>query len=225
MKSTANVLDQEKVREIRVGSDYYKIPAKQLAYEFGISVVTAHQVIARKTWKHVDAPCDGMAGSEGCYSKSIYARGASDDLSYNGVHQRLRRVLGDASNYACVDCGKEAQQWSLTITESTVIYSGRNGKSRLLLPFSRNLDDYDTRCGSCHVKRDNQSVRGSTNGNSKLVEEEVLEIRYLFDNKANRQEIADYYDVSLAAVYKIGSRDYWSWLAEEEGGDAQHGEG
>lgn len=140
-----------------------------------------------------------------------------DSISYNGMHQRLRRVLGNANLFSCVDCGKQASQWSLTITSNTVVFFGVNAgaRNKRKLPYSKDMSDYSPRCGSCHVDRDNPFVRGSTNGNAKLTEVDVLDIRFLFDNGANRQEIADHFDVSLSTVNKIGARDYWSWLEEE----------
>lgn len=60
---------------------------------------------------------------------------------YQMVHQELRKTRGSATNYTCVDCPNQAQDWSYN--------QGGGG-----LPFSTNLDDYEPRCRKCHSKLD-----------------------------------------------------------------------
>lgn len=96
------------------------------------------------------------------------------NIGYNGMHQRLRRLLGKASCFSCVDCGKSAKHWSLTISDSTVVFyeSVTVGDTTSVLAFSRNLNDYDSRCASCHFLRDKP--------NAKLTAEQVREIRAVY---------------------------------------------
>lgn len=54
------------------------------------------------------------------------------------LHKRLYRKYGKAAEQICVDCGKQARDWSL---KSGHEYSDRR-------------EDYDPRCKSCHVKYD-----------------------------------------------------------------------
>ena len=57
-------------------------------------------------------------------------------LTYKGMHTKLRRELGPASDYMCDDCGKPANEWS---------FEGGN---------DQDLDNYGARCYSCHRKYD-----------------------------------------------------------------------
>lgn len=71
-----------------------------------------------------------------------------DSCSYTAVHQRLRHVRGSASKYQCVDCGRQAKQWSYNhdATNELVSESG--------LPYSSDLAHYSPRCVACHKKFD-----------------------------------------------------------------------
>ena len=60
-------------------------------------------------------------------------------IKYRAAHATVARVRGKASDHTCVDCGKQAQEWS---------YAQRKG-------YSENLDDYAPRCRSCHQRYDN----------------------------------------------------------------------
>ena len=56
------------------------------------------------------------------------------------MHRRIHREYGPAKNYWCVDCGKQALDWSL-----------EEGKT-----YSDNIEDYGPRCRSCHVRHDDK---------------------------------------------------------------------
>jgi hypothetical protein len=58
----------------------------------------------------------------------------STDVAYVGAHYRVYKARGKARDYPCVDCGKQAAEWS-----------HRNGPG-----FSDDPNDYDPRCGRCH---------------------------------------------------------------------------
>jgi hypothetical protein len=76
--------------------------------------------------------------------------------SFSAIHQRLRKIRGLATNYACVDCGKPAQHWSY---DHACPDERRDFK--LGLPFSIDLDHYQPRCVPCH-KRLDLAVGGET---------------------------------------------------------------
>lgn len=61
---------------------------------------------------------------------------------YSAVHLRLKVSRGKAADFLCVDCGQQANHWSYK-------YGGGGG-----LSYSANLDDYEPRCRSCHMKLD-----------------------------------------------------------------------
>lgn len=56
------------------------------------------------------------------------------------MHKRIHRRFGPAKNLKCVDCLKQALDWSL-----------KPG-----LKYSDNVYDYEPRCRSCHVKLDDK---------------------------------------------------------------------
>ena len=71
---------------------------------------------------------------------SLVRRGRhkTDNPGYWGVHARLRRERGSASNYECVTCTAPARTWA---------YKEPTG-------FSSNLEDYRPMCSSCHILQD-----------------------------------------------------------------------
>lgn len=61
-------------------------------------------------------------------------------LTMAGLHARVKRRLGSASQYRCVDCGKQAQDWS-------------NVSHKYKHEF-----DFVPRCKSCHAIYDKKGV-------------------------------------------------------------------
>lgn len=70
-----------------------------------------------------------------------------DDIGYSGVHTRLRKDRGSASNYPCTDCGQPAEHWSYD-------HDDLNEKLATEGPYSTNLDHYSARCVPCHKRFD-----------------------------------------------------------------------
>ena len=62
-------------------------------------------------------------------------------LSIKNVHDRIIRKFGKASRYKCIDCKKQARDWS------------NNDRKKYTLNFER----YKPRCTFCHRKYDNFS--------------------------------------------------------------------
>lgn len=69
---------------------------------------------------------------------------AGGDISYMGMHQRLRRLRGSSLDYLCVDCGKNAQQWSYDHAGQAEERDSEFGK------YSVDPSDYSPRCIPCH---------------------------------------------------------------------------
>lgn len=63
-------------------------------------------------------------------------------VTYEGAHIRVRVARGDASGYACIDCGGHARQWALTGRRRHADAKGR--------PYSTDIDDYSPMCIRCH---------------------------------------------------------------------------
>lgn len=72
-------------------------------------------------------------------------------ITYRGMHLRLTRIKGRASDLDCADCGRPARDWAYNhsgISERWEFVTG------YLLPFSTDPDQYDALCRSCHVRKD-----------------------------------------------------------------------
>jgi hypothetical protein len=74
-------------------------------------------------------------------------------ISYRSAHRRAEAAKGPASTHRCVDCGNQAQDWSLR-HDAAETYEGRNGKHFCL--YSGNPDDYEPRCKGCHLAYDRE---------------------------------------------------------------------
>jgi 5-methylcytosine-specific restriction endonuclease McrA len=87
------------------------------------------------------------------------------------------------------------------------------------------LENLQWLCRSCHVRAHSKlrrqqgwpppppAPRGEANPSSKLIEEEVLEIRDLYaTGECTQQELADEFDVTQAAISLIVRRKKWDWL-------------
>lgn len=70
-----------------------------------------------------------------------------DDVSYSGVHARLRRNRGPASDYACSLCAAPAAHWA---------YDHQDPQEKLspLGPYSTDLAHYWPMCTGCHKRFD-----------------------------------------------------------------------
>lgn len=73
-------------------------------------------------------------------------------VEYRAAHDRIKYALGPASDNDCVDCGRQARDWSL-IPEATDVLISQKGSSAGLA-YSLNVDDYVARCRSCHKTLD-----------------------------------------------------------------------
>lgn len=78
-----------------------------------------------------------------------------DAAGYDAAHRRLSRLLGPASDRACVDCGKPAAEWSYAggdpdeLTTQPDIRSEHPG-----LVYSLDPAYYEARCVRCHRMAD-----------------------------------------------------------------------
>jgi hypothetical protein len=77
----------------------------------------------------------------------------SDDVSYSAVHYRLKALHGPARNYACIDCGQQAREWSYNHSDSDQRYDD------LGMVYSADTAHYVARCKPCHVRFDHAQAR------------------------------------------------------------------
>ena len=64
-----------------------------------------------------------------------------DMAKYQAIHIWVRKEKGSAGEHNCVDCGNRAHEWS-------------NIDSN----YRRVLDDYESRCRSCHRRKDGNTL-------------------------------------------------------------------
>jgi hypothetical protein len=61
----------------------------------------------------------------------------TDSKEYNRIHREVVKAKGKAKEYLCVDCEKDAMDWSCI--------KGSSGS---------HIDDFEPRCRSCHLRYD-----------------------------------------------------------------------
>lgn len=76
--------------------------------------------------------------------KSCGAHLRAEDVTYGGIHQRVRVDRGFASEHRCVGCGKQAQDWSYDRADPDELTSEKGA------PYSAHVEHYQPRCKSCH---------------------------------------------------------------------------
>lgn len=69
-------------------------------------------------------------------------------MTYNAVHFRVAKALGNATDHLCIQCPRRAHGWAYQHTAEEPMWS--NGA-----PYSDNPADYAPMCASCHKKLDN----------------------------------------------------------------------
>ena len=96
-------------------------------------------------------------GRNGSLAKVSRALDASpswvgDDVTYNGMHHRLKSMLGSARLYGCVECGLTARDWAYDHTDPNEATEDGTG-----YPYSTDPDRYAPMCRSCHIRFDRAS--------------------------------------------------------------------
>lgn len=76
-----------------------------------------------------------------------------DEVTYSGVHMRLRSDLGLAATYDCADCGKAAEEWSYNHSDPGELINSAG------LAYSLSVEHYAPRCRKCHFSFDREHGR------------------------------------------------------------------
>lgn len=77
------------------------------------------------------------------------------DIGYTGAHRRVVRLRGPAAQYACVDCGKTAEDWSYDNADPNELIGSDPWDG---IAYSADPAHYWPRCRSCHRKHDGAHV-------------------------------------------------------------------
>lgn len=79
------------------------------------------------------------------------AKWLGSQVKYRSAHDRVRKARGLASDYACVDCGGSAIQWSYDHQDPDELIEPDDPKRK---PYSANPEHYEPRCRPCHWRKD-----------------------------------------------------------------------
>lgn len=83
-----------------------------------------------------------------------------DVPGYDAVHARVRRKLGSASLLLCIDCGRQAQEWSYSGNDlDELVTQPELRREHPGLRYSLVIEMYDPRCKSCHRRMDESLIR------------------------------------------------------------------
>lgn len=81
--------------------------------------------------------------------------GSKEVVSYGGVHARLRRRIGEASKFRCVDCDQPASDWSYDNEDPDELIGENVGR---MMRYSLKPEHYTPRCRGCHARYDEGSA-------------------------------------------------------------------
>ena len=76
--------------------------------------------------------------------------------SYAGVHKRLLRDIGKATQFDCSDCGNQAEEWSYNGGAPDESWWNRDG---IWMAYTTNQNYYSPRCKKCHRRHDESLTR------------------------------------------------------------------
>jgi len=124
--------------------------------------------------------------------RQVHQSWAGDDITYGGMHTRLKRMLGRASARPCVDCKQTAAHWS---------YDGADPNQKrdpkIGYVYSTDFAHYVPRCDLCHARSD---------GKCKLRDDDVIAIRAAHANGETVSALARKYGVSQPLVSQVVHR-------------------
>jgi len=96
---------------------------------------TRHYTQAHK-WGVVDQPDRRLSGH---------------NITYTGMHKRIKDKRGKASQHQCINCDNQANEWAYNHQDPNQLTETRGGKTK---PYSPDHSFYDPMCKRCHTKRD-----------------------------------------------------------------------
>lgn len=139
----------------RYGDPFYVAPRRYQRLQgmrFGSLVVRA-----RSTGRYwfCDCDCGGTTralsgdlnrGTKTSCGAAVHRR--SDMVGYGTAHDRVRFDRGSAASHLCIDCGRQAAQWSYDHCDPRELIGHGGGAEGL--PYSSDPSHYDPRCVPCH---------------------------------------------------------------------------
>jgi hypothetical protein len=110
------------------------------------------------------------------------------------LHHRVKKARGPASNYACVDCGGAAEDWSTADPSSDDVWAR-----------------FQPRCRKCHRRYDR--AVGEGHPRAKLTAEKVRELRARRADGLTYRQLAGEFGISDVSAYAAVNRRTWAHVA------------
>jgi hypothetical protein len=137
---------------------------------------------------------DRRSCSRACGYALAQAARQAPNPSYEVWHHRVKKAQGAASSYACVDCGKPAQDWS------TVNPSSDDIRIR-----------FQPRCRSCHRYYD--GAVGEGNLRAKLTSGKVRELRARRADGLTYRQLAAEFGISDVSACAAVNHKTWAHVS------------
>jgi len=137
---------------------------------------------------------DRRSCSRTCGYQLARAARQTPNPSYAAWHRRVRKAQGPASGYACVDCGKPAQDWT------TVNPSSKDIRVR-----------FQPRCRRCHRYQD--GAVGEGNPRAKLTSGKVRELRARRADGLTYRQLAAEFGISDVSACAAVNGKTWAFVS------------
>jgi hypothetical protein len=134
---------------------------------------------------------DHRSCSRACGYQLAQAARRSANPSYAVWHHRVTKARGPASEYACVDCGNPAQDWSTVNLSSDDLWAR-----------------FQPRCRRCHRRHDGGV--GDGNPRAKLTSVKVRELRARRADGLTYRQLAAEFGVSDVSACAAVNRKTWA---------------
>ncbi len=79
------------------------------------------------------------------------------EISYGTAHVRVREARGRACDHECIDCGRQAEQWSYRGDSAHELQGWNQPRApHSWMTYGPHPEDYDPRCRLCHGAFDSE---------------------------------------------------------------------
>jgi len=137
---------------------------------------------------------DRRSCSRACGHKLTGAALRTERPSYDVWHNRVKKVRGPASDYRCIDCGGQAEDWS------TADRSSNDVRVR-----------FQPRCRKCHRRYDGAIGEGSPR--AKLTADKVRKLRARRADGLTYRQLAGEFGISDVSAHAAVNRTTWAHVA------------
>jgi DNA-directed RNA polymerase subunit RPC12/RpoP len=137
---------------------------------------------------------DRLSCSRACGHALTGAALRAESPSYDVWHSRVRKARGPASGYRCVDCGRQAEDWSTADSSSDDIQVR-----------------FQPRCRKCH--RGYDGARGEGNPRAKLTADKVRALRARRADGLTYRQLASEFGISDVSAHAAVNRRTWAHVA------------